>query len=358
MSGNPLLLSEFITRYPIWGNWKVSYTDRTHLPDDKYVTLGTIAFECDEQRARLSPVLPFVFQPAAEKEIKDQFPEQKGDKQKGDQEQALRASKIIREQMAESLMRTGLLRPELWLMQDHSVQTGFLEVLRSLSENPYLLLVVDTGALRRGIVSFLYRTLPEASIWTVVPVFVMMEVQHQIAELNREWRKIAQGTPQLGKCDVLEKRPQVSCTSRELNYIRRWRPVEIMTTRPELLSQSSETDRLIIESVKNLKRERGLHRGVYLLTTDKDMASLAVLEGVNTLCVVAPPLPDVVSSVRYDSWRQIPLLSSVHYLLWDLTQVFSTIQVQNQESNQTYTLNYYSEARGGFFAYDILEIQG
>ena len=141
--------------------------------------------------------------------------------------------------------------------------------MKSLSEHSYLILVVDTSALRRAATSFLHKTLSNVLIWTVVPVFVMTEVQQQVSELNNIWRKITEGTqPHPGKCDVLRRRPQVSCISRELNHIRQWRPVEMLTTLPEHLGQSngqSKIDRLIIESVKNLKRDRGFHQGVYLL---------------------------------------------------------------------------------------------
>jgi len=357
MNSRPVSLDEFIAEYRFWGDWEVSYTDKTHLPQDVYVKLGDIAIDYDEPTTQDYPVLPFTFQPVTSEQIRSRFSELEDGQQQAD-----RAKKIIRDQLAESVMRTGLLRPVLRLMQNHTIQTDFREVLNELSKHRYLILVVDTGAMRRGAVSFLHKTLPEVLIWTVVPVFVMTEVQRQVAELNDIRRKIAekQGKPHPGKCGVLKKRPQVSCISRELNYIRRWRPVELLTAFPELLGQSngqSKIDRLIIESVKNLKRERGLHQGVYLLTADKDMASLAALENLNSLHIGVPPLPDKVSSVRYDSQNQTLVLSPVHYLLWDLTQVFSTIQVGSSVLDRQYELVYYSKARDGFFAHDVMEIQ-
>jgi len=134
----------------------------------------------------------------------------------------------------------------------------------------------------------------------------------------------------------------------------------MLTTLPEHLGQSngqSRIDRLIIESVKNLKRDRGLHQGVYLLTGDKDMASLATLENVNSLHIDVPPLPGEISSVRYNSHNGKLLLSPVHYLLWDLAQVFSTIRIHSEELSRKYELIYYSKTRGGFFAHDVMEIR-
>ena len=134
----------------------------------------------------------------------------------------------------------------------------------------------------------------------------------------------------------------------------------MLTTLPEHLGQTdgeSKVDRLIIESVKNLKRDRGLHRGVYLLTGDKDMASLATLEGQGSLHIGVPPLAEEMSSVRYDAHNGGLVLTPIHYLLWDLAQVFSTIRLKNKDSRLLYELVYYSKARDGFFAHDVMEIR-
>ena len=123
-------------------------------------------------------------------------------------------------------------------MNEQTVEMEFLNVMKHLSKDGYLILVADTSALRRSAISFLHKTLSNVLIWTTVPVFVMTEVQRQVKELSDIWRKnneSAQSHP--GKCDVLEQRPQVSCISRELNHIRQWRPLEILTTLPEHLGQ-------------------------------------------------------------------------------------------------------------------------
>ena len=356
MANRSLKLNEFITEYPLEGNWEVSYTDGTHLKKDDYVKLGDVVVDTSDSSAEEYPILPFTFQPAGGKEIEARF-----SKLPQGQKQGKRASRIIREQLADSVVRTGLLRPDFCLMDERNIEMEFREVMSGLSKHGYLILVVDTSALRRGAISFLHKILSDVLIWTVVPVFVMTEVQHQVKELNDIWRKDEGAQPHPGKCDVLEKRPQVSCLSRELTYIHQWRPVEMLTTLSEHLGQlddRSRVDRLIIESVKNLKRDRGIHQGVYLLTGDKDMASLANLENVNSLHIGVPPLPDEISSVRYDSHNGRILLSPVHYLLWDLAQVFSTVQICSQEQGRKYELVYYSEARSGFFAHDVMELRG
>ena len=356
MDSRSLELSEFVAEYRFWGEWEVSYTDGTHLEKSEYVKLGDITIDVSEGIAQDYPILPFTFRPVTGQQIKCRFSElPQGDKQ------AIRAKKLIRDQLADSMVRTGLLRPKFCLIEEQTIETGFREVMTKLSEHGYLILVADTGALRRGAISFLHKTLPDVLIWTVVPVFVMTEVQRQVYELNKIWQKIDEGgQPHPGKCDVLRMRPQVSTISRELSHIRQWRPVEMLTALPEQLGQSngpSKIDRLIIESVKNLKRDRGLHQGVYLITGDKDMASLATLENQGSLYIDVPPLPSEISSVRYDSHNSKLVLTPIHYLLWDLAQVFSTIRIENKKRSLRYELAYYSQARGGFFAYDVMEIR-
>ena len=356
MNSRSLKLEEFIAEYRFRGEWEVSYTDETHLKENDYVKLGDLTIDASDQTAQEHPILPFIFQPVTDEQIECRFSELPQGK-----EQAVRARTFIRDQLADSLVRTGLLRPEFCLMEEQKIEMAFPDVMARLSEHGYLILVVDTSALRRAVTSFLHKTLTNVLIWTVVPVFVMTEVQRQVNDLNKIWKDSDEGrNPHPGKCNVLQMRPQVSAISRELNHIRRWRPVEMLTTLPEHLDKSngeSNIDRLIIESVKNLKRDRGLHRGVYLLTGDKDMASLATLENQASLHIGVPTLPSEISSVRYDSHNNRLMLTPIHYLLWDLTQVFSTIRLENKACSRTYELCYYSQTRGGFFARDVLEIQ-
>lgn len=356
MNSRSLKLDEFIAEYPFWGEWEVSYTDGTHLEKHEYVKLGDITIDASEQTAQASPILPFTFRPVNGQHIKCRFSELSGDKN-----QAERAKKIIHSELADSMVRTGLLRPEFCLMEEQTIEMAFHEVMSKLSEHGYLILVVDTSALRRAVTSFLHNTLANVLIWTVVPVFVMTEVQRQVNDLKKLWKDSDEGrNPHPGKCNVLQMRPQVSAISRELNHIRQWRPVEMLTTLPEHLDKSngeSNIDRLIIESVKNLKRNRGLQQGVYLITGDKDMASLATLENQASVHIGVPGLPFEVSSLRYDSYNGKLVLTPIHYLLWDLAEVFSKVCLENKKLSRTYELCYYSQARGGFFAHDALEIR-
>ena len=358
MDNRPLELDEFIVSYPLRGEWEVSYTDSTHLPKDSYVKLGDIKIDSFSQAMQDSPVRPFSFRPVTSQQVKSRYSEIKNLCDKAEQ-----ASRLIRNQLADSMVRTGLLRPTFCLMEGQKIEMDFTQVMKVLSDHNYLIVVVDTSALRRAAISFLHKALSKVLIWTVVPVFVMNEVQQQVNRLNKIWRDTAGGTkPNAKNFNICRNRPQVSCISQELNYIRQWRPVEMLTTLPEHLGQSngdSKVDRLIIESVKNLKRDRGLHYGVYLLTGDKDMASLATIEDLNSLHFGVPSIAkdNDYSSVRYDSFSKQLILTSVHCLLWDLALVFGKVRLTSKGSSPSYELDYYASARGGFFARDVIGIR-
>ena len=356
MNSRALKLDKFIAEYRFWGEWEVSYTDGTHLEEGEYVKLGDIIIDASEEIAQDYPIVPFTFRLVTGCQIESRFSELPQGK-----EQADRAKKLILDELADSMVRTGLLHPNFCLMEDQTVEMRFREVMTKLAEHGYLILVVDTSALRRAVASFLHKTLSNVMIWTVVPVFVMTEVQRQVKNLNDIWEQASRGAqPHPGKCGILSQRPQVSCISRELNHIRQWRPVEMLTTLPEHLGQSngeSKVDRLIIESMKNLKRDRGFHQGVYLLTGDKDMASLATLENQRSLHIGVPPLPSEIGYARHDFYNDRLVPTPIHYLLWDLAQVFSTICIKNKELGRTYEIVYYSQARAGFFAHDVMEIR-
>ena len=87
------------------------------------------------------------------------------------------------------------------------------------------------------------------------------------------------------------------------------------------------------------------------------MASLATLETVDSLHVDTPSVPTKISSVRYNSYDGKLVLTPIHYLLWDMAQVFSTIRFENKECSCRFELAYYSQAKQGFFAYDVMEIR-
>ena len=110
----------------------------------------------------------------------------------------------------------------------------------------------------------------------------------------------------------------------------------------------SINDRLILEGIKDLRRQRNLSEGVYLMSGDKDMSRLARLEGIQT---IYPDIPDIQSvsdgiySIRYSLESQAYMSCSIYRFLWDLTHVFSKIRVrkctEDPQKSETLELFYY-----------------
>lgn len=186
MDSRSVTLDEFIAEYQFWGEWKVFYTDGTHLPKNEYVKLGDITIDASEEGTRAYPILPFNFRTVTGEQLDCRLSELPKEKE---QTNRARAKGLIQNELVDSLVRTGLLRPEFCLMEEQTVEMRFLEVMHRLSEHGYLILIADTSALRRAAISFLHKTLSKVLIWTVVPVFVMTEIQRQVKTLNDVWEK-------------------------------------------------------------------------------------------------------------------------------------------------------------------------
>jgi hypothetical protein len=363
MNEKPITLTDFIARYPLWGKWQVSYTNRTHLEPDQWIDLGQIDISYGEEEAQAFPVLPFTFEPATESQLVEAFAKVSNELDGKD------AAGIVRDQLAEGALRCGLISPDLELIGHEHITGAWGE----LCNCRYLILVTDTSALRCGIISLLTATLLETVIWTIVPVFVLIEVQGRadsITAIDRDER-----SPKFYR--ILRQQPQVASVIREINNIKAHRPIEFLEAPPELIGRvqgfapgqlrkgkdtlrESINDRLIIESVKGLKRERGIQQGVYLITGDKNMASLAQVENVDSICVESPKLPASLNSLRYspfnpDQNRRF-VVCPFHHFLWDLTQVFSVIRVRNNQSGRCYELKYYSKYRRDWL-HDVLGIR-
>ncbi len=120
-----LKLDEFIAGYPFWGKWEVSYTDGTHLEESEFVKLGDIIIDEFEKTAQEYPILPFTFEPVPDQEIKSRFSELFERKNKADQAQgknkADQAKRLIWDQLADSMLRTGLLCPQFCLMEEQKL---------------------------------------------------------------------------------------------------------------------------------------------------------------------------------------------------------------------------------------------
>jgi hypothetical protein len=357
-------LKEALSKLQLWGNWIVEYSDRTHLKSDTFITIGKIEVQGNKDLARDLHFLPFIFKHCEnlKQEVQSKFPKDES----GETVNVDKAIEIIERALSEHVVRSGMLPP--------IIQADDLKKLEDSSE-PYLIIVADTGTLRRAVISYLHIHLRGIkSIWATIPTVSMIEIQQRAADIDslvNELRE-SRGKPRPKNIGVLRIRPSVTCSMWEIYRLQMSCPIDFMGIEPSLLRQfpgfspdsirkgkvSTKNilqDRLIIESIKNLKRERAIERGLYLVTTDRDMASFALAENIQSVYVDLPTLPDEVHSVRYNLYRKTFVLCPIQKFLWDLTAVFSKIRLIREDKSSKLELSYYQRYQQGYLD-DRLEV--
>ena len=328
------------------GTWVVEYHDRTHLSEDTYIRLGKIEIE------EFTPdgTCFFRFQPQSNNQLEEclnnewkrRFNPNQVKNQKGE------AVRTILGQLSEAAVRLGLLQPHF--------EIGDYDFI---TEHKFAIVVLDTNVLRYGVVRHLKEQFHETQFWIVIPTVILMEIGENFANLTKK---------AMSKCDpknttLIRNRPQTTIAPQEVKWIKDRFPTETLELAPELLrtfrgyeprsgdkepDRISINDRLILEGIKDLRRQRNLSEGVHLMSGDKDMSRLARLEGIQTIYPEIPKIQeasDGIYSMRYSLESKTFVVCSIHRFLWDLTHVFSKIRVRKCEegtkSTEQVELNYY-----------------
>lgn len=356
------LLSDF-QFFP--GNWILEYSDRTHLPKNFFIPIGSIEIE---NRTRHQDVF-FYFRPRShlslagvsstgqESEVEQEFPSffqawnqnsNSSSKKEDIKKDSGKAAKIILDQLNESMTRLGLIQSELEIDDE-----DFIETRR------FALIIADTNALRDGAIRCLKERFKYAQLWIVIPLVSLMEIGERVAYVTSRDRDGCN----LKNYALIRIRPQVTIAPQEVTWIKKNFPTETLELSPELLrsfrafevdkgvdkqpDRISVNDRLILEGIKNLRRERGMLEGVYLISSDKDFSRLARLEGIKTIYPASPRLETFsngIYSLRYSLEAQTYVCCSIHRFLWDLAHIFGRIRIRcisGQQQGLVLELFYY-----------------
>ena len=348
------------------GTWVVEYHDQTHLWEDTYICLGKVEIEeCTPEGNCL-----FSFHPQSSKELEECFDNEWRGKinEKQVPGQVERAVKTILGQLRESVVRLGLLQPRFEI-----------ENCKFITDRKFALVVLDTNALRNGAVHHLQEQFPSTQMWIIIPTVTLMEIGEKAATIKSR----IGNEPKPNNSALIRNRPQVTIAPQEIKWIKERFPTETLELAPELLrtfrgyetggndpykepDRISINDRLILEGIKDLRRQRNLLEGVYLMSGDKDMSWLARLEGIQT---IYPEIPDIqgvsdgIYSIRYSLESQTHVICSIHRFLWDLTHVFSKIRVRKcaegaQASTKFELFYYYPTKLVNDWVDDKLEVTG
>ena len=350
------------------GAWVVEYHDKTHLRENTYIRLGRIEIEeCTPDGNCF-----FRFHPQCSKQLEKCIDNLwKCEKGKRDAEKATETEKAVEtilDQLGESMVRLRLLQPRFEI-----------EDCKFITDRKFAIVVLDTNALRNGSVSHLQERFPQTRLWIIIPTVTLMEIGEKDANIASR----AKDKPKPNNSALIRSRPQVTVAPQEVKWIREHFPTETLELAPELLrafrgyetkkndpyrepDRISINDRLILEGIKDLRSQRNLSEGVYLMSGDKSMSRLARLEGIQTIYPEIPAIQgtcDGISSIRYSFEYKAHVVCSIHRFLWDLTHVFSKIRVRKcaertQKSGQLELFYYYPTKLVNDWFGDKLEVTG
>ena len=327
------------------GVWSVQYHDRTHLPEDKWIAIAEVyieeflphAFSFVPRQARSVPVVTESQQSdqnTLEAQLQDAWKTKRGDELKRPLE---RTPDYILDQICSGLVRLGVLTPTFEI-DDAEFQN-----------RKFAVIVMDTNSLRNGCIRHLLEQFQNVSFWIVVPQVALMEIGERMAYDANKGR----GDWKPSNWDFIRTRPQSTIAPQEVMWIQNCLPHEILELTPELFrtfrgfesnkdkdtdpDRFSINDRLILEGIKDLRRQRGLSEEVYLMTGDKGMSRMARLEGIRTIFPLVSGMDQVgkgIYSLRYSHWANKFYTCSLQRLLWDLTQTFHQIRIECDEGLQ------------------------
>lgn len=333
------------------GTWVIEYHDDTHLFEGTHICLGKLEIEeCTPEGNCF-----FWFRPQSAKQLKECFEDAwKCEENRNTENNRENAAKTILDQLGESMIRLGLLQPYFEI-----------ENIDFINKRKFAIIVLDTNALRNGTVRHLQEQFRKTQLWIIIPTVTLMEIGEKAANIKSR----ISGKPRPNNSALIRSRPQVTIAPQAIEWIKHIFPTEILELAPELLrtfrgyetrkddpykepDRISINDRLILEGIKDLRRQRNLSESVYLMSGDKDMSWLARLEGIQTIYPMMPSIQetsDGIYSIRYSLESQTHIVCSIHRFLWDLTHVFSKIRVrkwtENPEDEKGLELFYYYPTR-------------
>ena len=353
------------------GTWTIKYHDETHLSDGSYLSLGYVKIEeCAPNGNCL-----FRFFPRPSEELEKCFSNEWTSKAWKDKinkgqikGQPEKAAKTIPDQLRESMVRLGLLRPHFEI-----------ENRKFITDRKFAIVILDTNALRNSAIRHLHEQFPKTQLWVIIPTVTLMEMGEKAATIKSR----VNDNPKPSNSALIRSRPQVTIASQGVKWIKDRFPTETLELAPELLrsfrgyetrkedayqepERISINDRLILEGIKDLRRQRNLSESVYLMSGDKDLSWLARLEGIQTIYPVMPDIQEMsnsIYSIRYSFESRTHIVCSIHRFLWDLTHVFSKIRVrkcteETQKSKELELSYYYPTKLVNDWVDDKLEVTG
>lgn len=299
------------------GNWKISYSDETHLKPNQWRSLLDISVN--------SPSLPsdesersFSIKLALDEEFTGKGRE--------------RFASAVRDAISLSATRVGLLSP--------LVSGKTASQLLELRQAKGVVFIPDTNSLYNGTLLWLLNVLKESTVW-ILP-FVMSLTQMQAREaslkamlkngkdtnLGQAFRSRAMVNAGLGFLERNQHRYQVmELDPSLLRYMRTAGKGGFDQDDGEVLE-----DRLLIEGVHSVLRSTRTRAKQLVVTSDVLLSRVLSAEGIQNVCLPIPQIGDgELPSFRYDAWASSYAGTSVRGLLWDLAHTFGTVRISSDK---------------------------
>ena len=309
------------------GEYSIRYTDNTHRKDDDWTTLLTVEIEENPLPAEGFPeslsshYVSELNEAMQYYTLADALNSQDIDK-----------GRVLQDNVAQSLVRTGILRPSI-------ESEAFVDVFQ-LARRDAVILVPDTNALSTGTLHWLLHALSATQIWILPVVVSLIQVQQRGHKLKnfvgkKETKYLSQAIRSrtlinsslclLERCreryQVLEIDPQL------LRYVR---PAGKGTADPD--EGDVLEDRLLIEAIHTVFRATRSRAEKRVVTSDVLLTRILRAEGIPTLFLQTPSLPrGRIQCLYYEAIASKFLGSSLIHLLWDLAHCFSSIQLLNSQ---------------------------
>lgn len=309
----------------------VEYTDKTHLSADSWRQLLRIELSAAPKgQAAFEETNPFYTLIAIIEE---------NDKGKRAEELG-----TLNDALAQTLVRTGALRPVI-------TAEGMCDIFQ-LTRRGAVVLVPDTNALSTGVLHWLLRIFSETQVWLLPVVVSLTQVQQRDVvlkgmvstktanpgNLRKAIRSRTMINASLGLLERCRERYQVLEVDPQL--LRYVRPAGRASGDPD--EGDVLEDRLFIEAIHDVFRATRSCTEKRVVTSDVLLARILHAEGIPTLFLQTPTLPEgPIPCLFYEPLAKTFLGAPLIYLLWDLAHSFGTVRLRDGTGREVLQLQTY-----------------
>ncbi|VVB95260.1 Uncharacterised protein [uncultured archaeon] len=321
------------------GEWELSYCDDNYIPEGKFVPFCEIIFDdisdnVDAIEKNYDLIYnAFTLNIYNGAKIVDFLRECWVNSGNFDKETKSFIDDLFQE-ISKSLTRVGIFTPDV-----------DKPIIDKLTREQILIYVHDTNAIVNGTTNYVLHEFEDLRLWNVIPIFIQLEIQEKAASVKRL-------ETELKNCKYIKDRAFSTNALRVIDQIKKKYPLEYIGDPSELSITKKTTedkrnvlyDRLIIETIKKLYGSRNINGKVVLVTSDFDMARFAQIENIDVLYSTFKRINTTgysCYSSRFSLIKKGFHFCSIYDLLWDFTNVFGRIKLENKKDKKTFIFNYY-----------------